>query len=236
MQRLLSFLVLVMFVAKPVELRADITEGFNDINSLEENGWILLNQSEPIGTTGWFQGNDAVFSSQAGTPTAYIGANFNNVDGVDIISNWLITPETTINNGDTLSFWTTTILDSTFPDRLQLLMSTNGASTNVGTMPTDVGDFTNLLVDINPTLEIGSAYYPETWTEFSVTISGLNGPENGRFAFRYFVTDAGHLGNNSNYIGLDSVQFTTAPVPEPASPLLIAGLGLATCLLRRRNR
>jgi hypothetical protein len=64
------------------------------------------------------------------------------------------------------------------------------------------------------------------------TLSGLNGPESGRFAFRYNVTDAGPLGANSNYIGVDTVDFSK--IPEPASALFLVGLGLGTCLIRRR--
>ena len=48
-------------------------------------------------------------------------------------------------------------------------MSTNGASANVGTTSTDVGDYTTLLLDINPTLVTG--VYPVTYTQFTVTIS-----------------------------------------------------------------
>ena len=50
-----------------------------------------------------------------------------------------------------MSFYTRTVDAPTFPDRLQVRMSTNGASSNVGTTATDVGDFTALLLDINPT-------------------------------------------------------------------------------------
>ena len=57
----------------------------------------------------------------------------------------------TLQNGVVLTFWTRTVDAPTFPDRLQVRMSTNGASTNVGTTATDVGDFTTLLLDINPT-------------------------------------------------------------------------------------
>ncbi len=85
------------------------------------------------------------------------------------------------------------------PDRLQVRYSTNGASTNVGTLATDVGDFTNLALDINPTLAVGG--YPETWTQFTLTAADITAAGTGRIAFRYFVTDGGPSGNNSNYIG-----------------------------------
>ena len=40
-----------------------------------------------------------------------------------------------------------------FADRLELRLSTNGASTNVGTTTTSVGDFTTLLLTVNPLLD-----------------------------------------------------------------------------------
>src|SRR6185436_13255725 len=52
------------------------TEGFDDITNLPD--WFMINHSEPLGVTDWFQGNDAVFPSHSGDPTSYIAANFNN--------------------------------------------------------------------------------------------------------------------------------------------------------------
>src|SRR5204863_409443 len=75
--------------------------------------------------------------------------NFNSGTGLSTISNWLIIPQVLLHNGDTLRFWTRTT-DGSFPDRLQLRMSTAGSSTNTGAGPLAVGDFTTLLVDINP--------------------------------------------------------------------------------------
>lgn len=156
-----------------------------------------------------FQGNDTVFSAYSGAATAYIADNFNATTG-GTISDWLMTPEVTIQNGDTISFWTRTATGSTYPDRLELRMSLNGASTNCGSLPTDVGDFTNLLIEVNPTLAVGG--YPETWTQFSATVSGVASATNGRFALRYFVTDAGPVGTNSSYIGVDLMEYMIVPV------------------------
>lgn len=62
-------------------------------------------------------------------------------------------------------------------------MSLNGASTNAGTTETSVGDFSTLLLDINPTLVPSG--YPNAWTQYTVTISGVPTPTSGRLAFRY---------------------------------------------------
>ena len=196
----------------PIDDVIQVMEGFDDITDLP--GWSLQNQSEPLGLTDWFQGNDAVFPAHAGAPTAYIGANFNNTAGTGTISNWLLTPELDISDASTLSFWTRTVTGNTFPDRLEVRMSTDGASTDVGTGATDVGDFTELLVEINPNLDVGG--YPQDWTEFMVNPPPVPAGTTGRFGFRYFVTNAGPTGVNSNYIGIDTVDYDfVAPPEEP---------------------
>jgi uncharacterized protein (TIGR03118 family) len=185
-------------------------------------GWVQTNHSTTIGTTNWFQGNTAVFTAQAGTPASYIGANFNNTTGTNTISNWLLTPPLTLQPGATMTFWTRTTTANPFPDRLQVRMSTNGASSNVGTTATDVGDFTTLLLDINPTYTVGG--YPEVWTQMTVTVFLPPGPPSvtGRLAFRYFVENGGPTGANSNYIGIDTFQYNgpcggATPTPSPTA-------------------
>ena len=76
-----------------------------------------------------------------------------------------------------------------------------------------VGDFTTLLLDINPTYTLTG--YPVVWTQFSVTISGLGGPTAGRLALRYFVENGGPDGENSDYIGIDTFQYNGACGPTP---------------------
>lgn len=194
-----------------------ITEGFDSIAGLPAAGWVIQNNSVPVGTTTWFQGNPTTFPSQAGATNAYAGVNFNSTTGTNTISNWLIAPNRTMNNGDVYKFWTRTTTANPFPDRLQVRLSTAGASTNVGTGPTGIGDFTTLLLDINPLYDTGGVY-PEVWTEYTLTISGLAGPTSGRIAFRYFVEGGGPTGDNSNYIGVDTFSYTpgTPAVPSDA--------------------
>jgi subtilisin-like proprotein convertase family protein len=179
-------------------------ETFNTVAPLPA-GWASQNLSNPVGATGWFQGNVGVFPGN--TPPGYIAANFNNTTGNNIISNWLFAPNVTLKNGDQFSFWTRTTT-GTFPDRLQVRMSTNGASTNAGATNTSVGDFTTLLLDINPTYT--STGYPTAWTKYTLTLSGLPGAGvSGRIALRYFVEGGGPAGANSDYIGIDDVIYTT---------------------------
>ncbi|HSL19477.1 MAG TPA: choice-of-anchor J domain-containing protein [Methylomirabilota bacterium] len=210
--------------ASPV-LAQSFTEEFENITTLSAAGWAIDNNSTTIGSTSWgpiaegmtprdrgadFQGNDTVFPAFSGAPTGYIGDNFNATTGVGTISDWLMTPVVTIQNGDTVSFWTRTATGSSWPDRLQLRMSLAGTSVNCGTGPEDVGDFTTLLLEVNPTLAVGG--YPEVWTQYSATIAGVGAPTQGRFAFRYYVTNGGPSGSNSNYIGVDLFEYGAVPV------------------------
>jgi hypothetical protein len=192
---------------KPIPSQANvkgflINETFDDITTLAAAGWNIQNLSTPVGTGTWFQGNPTVFAAHEGA--GYIGVNFNSTAGAGTIDNWLITPEVDIKNGDVLTFWTRTGEESAYPDRLQVRMSEAGASTNVA-------DFTAVLVDINPGLTVGG--YPEAWTEYTLEISGVTGTVSGRFGFRYFVTNGGPSGDNSNYIGMDLLQFNSLEIP-----------------------
>jgi hypothetical protein len=143
----------------------------------------------------------------------------------------MFSPVRTFNNGDTISFWSRVPTGGgEFPDRLFLRLSTNGSSMNVGGAAGTVGDFTTELLVINEFLT--PTGYPEVWTQFNATVSGLGGPASGRFAFHYHVPGGGPNGLNSNYIGIDTVQYTA--VPEPGS-MIALGLGAAALLARKRK-
>ena len=236
MNRFTSLFVFLSILMLQTTVGADIVmEGFDDISTLPAAGWVEQNNSfSPDGT--YFQGNDTVFPAQAGADTSYVAVNFNSISaggGNGTISNWLITPSHTFVNGNTFSFWTRRPEGSTFPDRLELRFSANGTSTDVGSGPNDVGDFTDLLLTVNPSLN--NTDYPDVWTQYTTTLSGLSGRTDGRFAFRYFVDDGGPLGSNSDYIGIDTVEFETAGVPEPGSTIAILGTLVSLCLSRRRR-
>ena len=184
-----------------------LSENFNSVTPLP-SGWAAQNLSAPTGPAGWFQGDATVFAAQSGATNSYIAANWQNttVTGSGTISNWLFTPQLPIKNGDKFIFWTRSVA-SQWPDRMEVRMSSNGASVNAGATATSVGDFTTLLLTINPNLTTSG--YPGTWTQYTLTVSGLASPVSGRFAFRYFVTDGGGNAANSDYIGIDNVVFTS---------------------------
>ena len=198
-------------------------------------GWAFVNNSDsPNADWGITDNpNGTFFNAFAGT--RYAAATFNSTSQSSAtgatISNWLFAPVRFLRNGDVISFYTRRT-SSQYEDRLELRLSTNGNSINIGTTPTDVGDFSELLVAVNPNLTAGG--YPQTWTQYTVTLSGL--PANGvsgRFAFRYFVTDGGPAGNNSDFIGLDNVAYTSSYTPPAGACVqtvgVVASFGAAPC-------
>ncbi|PTM08726.1 MAG: PEP-CTERM sorting domain-containing protein, partial [Bacteroidetes bacterium] len=194
------------FIISSVSYAQLITENFDDITTLPGDGWSQINVSETTGLSDWFQGSPASFNAYSGATDSYIGANFNNTD-TGTISNWLITPVVNVENGDVITFYTRTITAPFFADRLQVRLSDTGGSSVDPTSFSDVGSYTELLLDINPTLV--AANYPDTWTLQTINIAGLTGATDVRIAFRYFVADAGPAGTNSDYIGIDDVVVTS---------------------------
>lgn len=204
----------------PGDLRgAPFDQGFEDLAALLGAGWEIINTSDDVaGATNpvWFQGNDGVFPAHEGASTSYVAANFNATGG-SAISMWLVVPD--MGFIQSASFFTQTA-GTAFPDNMQVRHSAVGGN-NVGTDPMTVGDFTALLLDIDPGL---TGNYPDVWTQFTVNPNSA-----GRMAFRYFVpTSAGPLGTNSNYIGVDSLDLVLGPPPppEPVPTLSLAGLVL----------
>jgi hypothetical protein len=214
------------------------TEGFDGTAP----GWLTVNNStNALSGSPWSlvtgitdgAGNDLV---TAHSGTSFASADFSSIGiGSGTISNWFISPEITqLHNGDKFSFYTTTVPDSLYPDRLEFRLSTSGSSTDVGGSTSSVGAFTKILTTVNSTLAQGG--YPETWTLVTVTLSGLTAPVDGRVALRYFVTDGGPNGDNSSAIGVDDFRYVSA-VPEPESvAMMLAGLGILAGLQRRRQR
>lgn len=219
---------------------ASFVETF-DATSLP-SGWVTQNLSTrnasgnpwTVGAGITDDSGSIVVGPQSGAGFAI--TNYTSVgSGSGTISNWLISPLINgLQNGDKFSFFTTTVPGSEFPDRLEFRLSTAGASTNVGTSTTSIGDFSTMLTTVNSSLAVGG--YPEDWTQVTVTVSGLVAPLDGRVAFRYFVTSGGPNGANSNIIGVDTFSYISA-VPEPTTlSMLAAGMGLVAMASRRRRK
>jgi hypothetical protein len=186
-------------------------EGFENLANLTD--WYIQNNSVSPDAD-WGGGDNTIFPAQAGTTASYLSVNYQSSSSVTAatLSNWLFTPTRTYNNGDVISFYTRTVAGTpVYPDRLEVRFSNAGNGLDCGTTPTSVGTFTNLLLTVNPTLS--TTGYPQAWTQYSITISGLAGPTNGRVAFRYYVTNGGPGGANSNYIGIDTYTYTSVVSP-----------------------
>ena len=231
--------------------RADFEN--NLIYSLNPNqNWFIQNNSDsPDINFDWnITGTSMVaingFNAQAGSPGSCVWANYSSSaasSSSTVISNWFLTPTLQFGAGDTVSFWTRTAgansaspnTPSQYPDRLEVRLSTNGSSTNVGSLANSVGDFVTPLGDINPSYaqttltSTGSDGYPITWTQYTYNIPVSN--FQGRIGFRYFIQDTSIRGN---LVGLDSFNTTANLVPEPSSFVLM-GLGLAGLAYRRHK-
>lgn len=181
----------------------DFSEGFEDIQELPGKGWVQRNNSQPAGSVGWAQGDPGEFAAHLGPADSYISANWANADGLGTVSNWLLTPEIELSSDTRIRFWTRTADPNgqPFPDRLEVRLSTDGASENVGGTAESVGSFTTLLLTVNPDL---TDEYPTVWTAYEIQLDSVPAPTSGRIGFRYYVTDSGPFGDNGDFIGIDT--------------------------------
>ncbi len=202
------------------------SQGFESDADLTSQGWVLRNLSDTIPFDpsdnsggpgfGWSVQSE---TSNGETPfegtglfyDSYLAAT--NFDGN--ISDWIISPKLLLQNGDKISFYTLSHgsvgygANGSYGDRLQLRLNVFNTSDSIGTTSLDVGNFTKPLIDINPLYKVVSpGDYPTTWTKYEATISGLNQPDSGRFALRYFVEL--HGGVNGDEIAVDKLEFTSA--------------------------
>lgn len=189
-----------------------LSEDFDNVPNLTSSGgWVTANLSSPVGSTTWMQGTSSVFSAYSGAATSFLAVNYNSTSGAGTIDNWLFTPVVSLQNGNTISFWTRipTPGATVYPDRLEVRLSTSGSSTIIS-------DFSTVMISINPTLT--TTGYPTVWTQYSHSVNGVASATDCRVAFRYWVTDGGPTGNNSNYIGIDELRVLTgtASVDESA--------------------
>ncbi len=159
----------------PPAQNPSFVEEFDNVGDLVSKGWVLRNNSNPIGTTGWRQGRyEPATTAQYKFlgPTPFVGfpaysANTSPNDFIScdvtavsdatwlggIYSAWLISPKVPISNGDQLVFWTRAVDDSYYPvytkDRMQVYVNYTDGTANVGASATSLGSFTTKVLDIN---------------------------------------------------------------------------------------
>jgi hypothetical protein len=210
------------------------TESFDNVPAIfaGANPWVQDNNSNPPGTGVWEQYTTTEPPIQT---LPFIFADYSSVSVAGTISNWLISPLITFENNDVITFFTQTEPGAPFPDNMQVRLNTNDTTTDVGNTESSVGSFTNMLLEINPYDPINGyqADYPDSPTKFTLTVTGLSGPTQGRLAFRYYVINGGEFGDNSTYVTVDNLNIEH--VPEPTALVMGAGVwGMA--LMRRRSR
>jgi hypothetical protein len=207
-------------------------EEFDTLVNMAARGWVIANNTKPLGTVSWVQGfnyismyhgftpgktggpfNYLYGTGLSGNPTAsgsdFIMTTSECGSGVAYCSNWLISPEITMKNGDFIQFYTRTYDNPAIgADRLQVRLNTVNSSADVGRDTTSLGNFTTLLLDINPELKLqGTGSYPGDWERFTAVVSGMPIPKKGRVAFRYFVPNGGPQGSNGLGVGIDRFEF-----------------------------
>lgn len=198
------YTALLILVASASHAQTLLDENFDTFPAT----WNKTNQSQPVGTSNWQQGNVSAFGGGFnGGATSYVSVNYNSVAAgmSGTISNWLISPVVSLTNGDVIKFYTRAGANfSSIPDRLELRLSTDGsASITPSTGSADLGSFTTLATTVNPLL--APNVYPVVWTEVTYTVVGLPDATACKLAFRYFVTNGGPTGTNGNAIWLDAL-------------------------------
>lgn len=212
-------------------------EGFGDAgptvppndgpSGLIARGWTFRNQSQPEGETDWST-SDGGQSFTPHTGRAVLSADYDNTDVYDPdarISNWAILPAIEGQQaGDVMRFFAQGSAYSR-QDRLQIRYSPSGGP-NTGSGAEQVGDFTELLADIDPIPRWGG------WTEHTVTVPGP-----GRLAFRYYLPRVGPAFNTGGFFGIDTLTVGSPPpgpylIPQPGqtvtwtaamSPIILDG-------------
>lgn len=202
--------------APPPVVSKSYKESFDTVANLTKKGWLILNNSEPLGPIGWRQGRyelgGKLGDELVGFPAyygvynqnEYVSVDMNCGQGAAILSAWLITPPTDMKNGDEIIFYSRTKGD--YADRMQVWLNKTTSNPNPGKGAMTTGDFTVKLLDINEGM---GADYPVEWTKYTLTLSGITGTVKGRIAFRYYIEDGGPGGSFGDQVGVDEFEFVS---------------------------
>ncbi len=200
----------VMLCADGAWAQASFVEGFDNNGAVSSGqygpanliakGWIFRMQSSPASSQAFFDGHQG-----SGWPTPQAGPGYLGADGFmssssGPVSHWAILPA--IPNqvaGDPVTLHVRRL--GSLPARLEVRYSPSGGI-GTGSGPTAVGDFTQLLVSIDPIPAGG-------WLAYSVAVPGA-----GRIALRF----AGQYQSFSGgmYSGIDTLS-VGAPPPQPCN-------------------
>ena len=174
----------------------DNFDGANDTTSLKSRGYKIFYRSGGVQGIAplWFQGNSLVFNSFNGPSNGYLAAGYQVLSIANNIDNWLILPKNNTSAGDSIVFYSRSVLSSVYPDSVRVMYSQTGDSIPEGNW-----------------IELGryKASVDGNWKRiaFGVSVSGTS----SRFAIRYNVVNGGPGGSNSDYIGIDALTLEKTP-------------------------
>lgn len=178
--------------ASPAPVGLGCAEHFESVSTLAQRGWLLRNNSNPIGPTGWFQGNPDNFSAFLGDPDSYVSADADNASGdFPVLSNWLITPSIEFGpnqfGAHFFGFYARGLPGGVNRIVVRLCVEGPGTSCGVpGPESGDLGGFQTVLADINP--EQTEQGFPLDWTGYDLApADGLPVIGRGRIAFHYYA-------------------------------------------------
>jgi len=204
----------VVALALAASAQADplINETFDDISTLAGSGWVLTNDSVPVGTTAWFQGDvtaagDVFYGDGSGG--GYVAANYDNAAAGGFVNNFLITPTFSTASAGTVSFFAKADILDPYYDLLRVGFSS--------------GDSSPFSFSLSPAVTLTG-----DWVQYTFSYAAAGAGSVARFAIDYTG-----WANNANYIGIDTLSVT--PVPEPSTWALL-GLGLACMAVVSRRR
>lgn len=221
-------------------------EEFDTLSAALDRGWHTVNASNPIGNGVWTQGLtdnqsfDYKSYSPKGSSNKFVSCDYTSAESpapaASTISNFLISPALTFQNGDKIIFYTReSDIYSKWGDRLQVCLNITDTSYTDCGKGTDPGKFNTVLLDINKTSAVGyneaepvplppypfdpnqgfpsqpisnALAYPRQWTRFEAGVTGIETPVRGRFAFRYFIEGGGTNGLGE-HVSIDSVVFVS---------------------------
>ncbi len=207
MKKFILFGAFVLFTKAHLFAQAFVQE-FDDSSAVKTQGWKWKSNSKVLDPTAraWYlsSGGTSAVTSQSGSDC--FQSSFEtclSTSSTDTISNWLMSPVVNLYNGSSIVFYTTKEGGNTaYPDNMQVRLSTSGTAQVTGSQANSTAPFNTVLLDINPSLTTSN--YPLGWTQYSLTLSGITGTVQGRFAFWHIVPD---VNTNGTYIDIDSVAY-----------------------------
>ena len=159
-----------------ISISADFSYGQNSEYQHVENfekwpdDWGVYNRNNPgPNNYTWFKSNTtALGKAYNGDYTSYLITGVTSeVEKGDNISQWVYTNTFPVTNGDVISFYTKSLYGANGSDRLQVRLA-KSENVFVEGSSAAIGNFDELLIDINPTHNDG---YPNDWKKYTHTIS-----------------------------------------------------------------